>query len=364
VIGLGLNSFQTSGSSPTPHCHVALLGFGPLGAALARRFTGPDAPSSIQLTQICDRRAREKRTREPEAVAAVSWTDRFDDLLTSEAHVVIEAVSGAEPAADYVRAALLAGKSVVTVNRQVIAHHGQALLTLAERQGRQLRFGGAVGGAMPLVRALVDGVCGDRLVSVDAVLNSTANAVLTHMEDTGCAIDDAIAHACALGLAEGDPSADLDGTDAAAKLAIVCLLAFGLRVQPAQIDTRSARFVTADDIRQARERGGVIRQIAHAECTGHGVLTAWVATRVVPAGSVFARLAGGDNGAVLRGRYAGETTLTGPGTGADALAVAVLSDLIAIARDRAAIVPAPAATDPAAVLGLDEQKVTSIREAV
>jgi homoserine dehydrogenase len=361
---MGLNSFQTSGSSPTPRCQVALLGFGPLGSALARRLTGPDSPLGLQLTHICDRRAREKRTREPDAIGALNWTDRFDDLLTGEAHIIIEAVSGAEPAADYVRAALLAGKSVVTVNKQVIAHHGPALLTLAERQGRQLRYEGAVGGAMPVVRALTDGLAGERIVRIDAVLNGTSNAVLSHMEAAGCGIDEAIAHACALGYADADPTADLEGVDAAAKLAILCGIGLGLRVLPARIDTRTTLRVTAADFRDARERGATLRQIAHAERDDNGVLTAWVAPRVVSGSSLFARITGAENAAVLRGRYAGDISLTGAGTGADALAVAVLSDLVAIARDRAAIVPAPIVVDPTAVRGLGDQKIASIREAV
>ena len=362
---MGLNSFQTSGSSPTAtRCHVALLGFGPLGAALARRLTGPDSPSGLQLTQICDRRAREKRAREADAVASLAWTERFDDLLTSDAHIIIEAVAAGEPASDYVRAALLAGKSVVTVNKQVIAHHGAALLALAERQGRQLRFEAAVGGAMPIVRTLSDGLAGDRVLSIDAVLNGTTNAVLTHMEHTGCSIAEAIAHACAQGFADADPSADLDGVDAAAKLSVLCAIGLGVRVAPSQIETKTTRHVAADDVSNARERGATIRQLAHAERTDDGGVTVWVAPRVVPAASFFGRLSGGSNGAVVRGRYAGEVTLTGAGTGTYAIAVAVLSDAVAIARDRAAIVPAPVIVEPTAIRGLDDQKITNIREAV
>ena len=365
---MGLNTFQTSGSSPTsgarkPEGSVALLGFGPLGQALARRLTGPDSPLGLQLTHICDRRAREKSVREADAIAALTWTDRFDDLLTSDAHIIVDAVSGAEPSADYIRAALLAGKAVVTVNRQLIAHHGPALLALAERQGRQLRYEGAVGGGMPIVRA-IDGLSGERIVRIEAVLNGTSNAVLSHMEDAGCSLEEAIAHACARGYADADPRADLDGHDAAAKLAILCGIGLGLRVLPAQIETRTTMHVRPDDFHDARQRGGTVRQIAHAERTDEGVLTVWVAPRVVPAQSLFARTCGPGNAAILTGRYAGETTLTGTGTGADALAVAVLSDLVVIARDRAAIVPAPIVAEPAAVRGLGDLKVANMREAV
>jgi homoserine dehydrogenase len=369
---LSLNSFQTSGSSPTPRsvhgphvCHVALLGFGLAGSAIARRLTGPDSPRALQLTHIFDRRAPEKRARQTDALSSVTWTDRFDDLLASDADIIVDAVTGAEPASDYVRAALLAGKSVVTVNKQVIAHHGQALLTLAERQGRQLRYEAAVGGAMPIVRVLADALAGDRLVRVEAVLNGTTNAVLSRMEASGCSLDDAIAEACAAGYADVDPSADLDGADAAAKLAILCALAFGLRVLPAQIETKTTAHVSPEDFLDAAARGGTIRQLAHASYDAdRSALTAWVSPRFVSKASLFARLTGPENGAVVVGRYAGEVSVIGTGAGGDAQAVAVLSDLMAIARDRAAIVPAPVLIEPRAVGGLSDQKIASMREAV
>ena len=361
-----LNTFQTSGNSPgdarhlsPARCRVGILGFGTVGSAIARRLTSPDSPSILQLTHICDRRAREKRARQPEALASrLVWTDRFDDLLASDVDVVVEAVVGAEPAGDYVRGALLAGKSVVTANKQVIAHHGHALLTLAERQGRQLRFEAAVGGAMPIVRAVSDGLAGERITRIDAILNGTTNAVLSNMDASGCTLNEAVADACARGYAEADPSTDLDGRDAAAKLTILCAIAFGLRVAPGDIEIRSAADLLPDHFLKARQRGGTIRQIAHAEfAVDRSSLIAWVAPTFVPATSVFARATGPQNAAVITGAYAGEITLTGQGAGGDATAVAALGDLLAIARDRAAIVPAPVLKEPAEIRGLTDNKL-------
>jgi homoserine dehydrogenase len=362
---VSLNSFQTSGSSPTAsRCHIGLLGFGLIGSAIAQRLTGSDSPHNLQLTHISDRRAREKRPRQTEALGALTWTDRFDDLLASDVDIVVEAVSKMEPASDYVRAALLAGKSVVTANAQVIAHQGPALLTLAERQGRQLRFEAAVGGAMPIVRLLSDGLSGDRLVSIDAILNGTSNAVLSKMETTGCSIDEAIADACASGYADVDPSAELAGSDAATKLAILTAIGFGLRVLPAHIETRTTLGVTPLDLTDARERGGTIRQLAHAEFDARrGALTAWVAPRFVPAASLFARTGGPGNLAVMTTVHAGEISLAGTGTGSAAIAAAAIADLVLIARDRAAIVPAPALKDPHMVVGLADQKISNIHVA-
>jgi homoserine dehydrogenase len=361
---VGLNSFQTSGNSPgdAERCRVGILGIGTVGTAAASRLTGPDLIRHLSLTHLFDRRARDKQGRQPDALGQLSWTDRFDDLLASDIDIVIETISGSEPVVDYIRAALLAGKSVVTANRQVIAHHGPALLTLAERQGRQLRYEAAVGGAMPIVRALGDGLAGDHVLRIDAILNATSNVVLSKMETTACPMDEAIADACALGIAESDPSMDLDGVDAAAKLAILCALAFGVRVAPSEIDTRSTSRIAAREFAEARLRGGTIRQIAHAAFDRQNrSLEAWVAPTVVPQTSLFGRTAGPQNAANISCAYAGDITMSGQGAGADVTAVAIVGDLLAIARDRAAIVPAPRLAPAARITGFSD---SSLAEAV
>src|SRR5206468_11578193 len=124
--------------------------------------------------------------------AGLTWTACLDEVLYGNADVIVEAIGGVEPAAGWIRAALIAGKSVVTANKQVMALHGTSLLTLAARQGRQLRFEAAVGGAMPIVRAIGDGLSGDRITSVTAILNGTTNAVLSSMEASGCSLADAM----------------------------------------------------------------------------------------------------------------------------------------------------------------------------
>lgn len=349
-----INSFHASGSSPTV-CRVALLGFGTVGTAVARRLIGVDPIRGLELTHIFDRRADHKRHLFPaRGSTRLTWTSRIDEVLSSDVDVIVEAVGGVDPAAEWIRAALLAGKSVVTANKQVIARHGAPLLTLAARQGRQLRFEAAVGGAMPIVRAVGGGLAGDRLTRILAILNGTTNAVLSSMEAIGCSMDDAVREAQARGYAEADPGVDLDGFDARAKLSILCALAFGLCVDPDSIATRTARSITSGDVDAARRRGGTIRQLAHAEYDRErATLIAWVAPAVVPIGSIFARTTGAQNAAVITGAHAGEIGVFGAGAGGDATAVAVISDVVAIARDRAAIVPPPVLTSPRAVFGLD-----------
>jgi homoserine dehydrogenase len=335
-------------------CRIAILGFGTVGSAVARRLTRNDIPG-ILLTHICDRRSELKRTLWPETPGAsrLVWTTRFDDVLTSDVDVIVEAVGGVDPAAEWIRAALAVGKSVVTANKQVIALHGPSLLRFAERQGRQLRFEAAVGGAMPIVRAIGDGLTGDRITRIVAILNGTTNAVLSRMEETGCSFEAALADARSRGYAEADPGVDLDGIDAGAKLAILCAQAFGLRVAPDRIATRSSRLITPAHIDAARRDGGAIRQLAYAEYDrARSALTAWVAPALVPRRSLFARTTGPRNAAVISGAFAGDIEISGAGAGGEATAVAILSDILTIARDRAAIVPAPVLSIPRTIIGL------------
>jgi len=324
---------------------VALLGFGTVGSAVARRLlAGVPFFPTIALTQIFDRRAAEKSTgaRGVALAGRARWTSSIEDVLRSDADIVVEALGGVDPAAEWIRAALAAGKSVVTANKQVVARHGPSLWHLAERQGRQFRFEAAVGGAMPIVRGIADGLAGDRLTRIVAILNGTTNDILSRMESTGCTLNDALAEAQRAGYAEADPSADLDGDDARAKLAILCALAFRLRVDPAQIECRSIRSITPAACAAARRQQMSIRQIAFAEHdVRRNVLHACVAPLCVPRDSVFARTVGPQNAAIVTGEHSGDIGLFGAGAGGDATAVAILSDIAAIARDRAAIVPRP-----------------------
>lgn len=322
-------------------CRLALLGFGTVGSAVAHRLAAPDAPHDLTLTHVLDRRAALKRPQDG-PLSAARWTTAIDDILRSDVDIVVEAIGGVDPAAGWIEAALAAGKSVVTANKQVIARDGARLLRLAERQGRQLRFEAAVGGAMPIVRAVADGLAGDRVTGIVAILNGTTNAVLSQMEATGCGLDAALAEARSRGLAEADPSADLEGDDARAKLAILCALAFGVRVDPEAIPARSCAAITQGQFAAARLLGGTIRQIARAEYDyARAALTASVGPAAVDRQSIFGRTVGPANAAVITGAHSGETGIFGIGAGGEATAVAILSDIVAIARDRAAVVPAP-----------------------
>jgi homoserine dehydrogenase len=360
---MSVDSFLTVGSSPgphcsrpaalvppRPHCRVAILGLGTVGTSLARRLLGHPTPG-LELTHILDRRIDDKRHALPGRCVS---TTRVEDILTSDVDIVVELIGGISPSAEWIEAALRCGKSVVTANTEVIARFGPSLLALAARQGRQLRYEAAVGGAMPIVRAVGDGLAGDRVTRIVAILNGTSNALLSEMEATGCTLADALEEARARGVAEVDPSADLDGLNARAKLVILCALAFRLRVDPTEISTRSIAAIGPSDLDQARRRGATIRQLACAEYdAGRSGLTAWVAPAIVECDSIFARIVGPQNAAVMTSAHAGDVGIFGAGAGGEATAVALIADLLAIARDRAAIVPAPTLHIPASVTGLD-----------
>jgi len=313
-------------------CRIALLGFGHVGSAVARRLGTPDAVPGLELTHIFDRRAALKRHAHPE-LSSLVWTQSFDDVLRSDADIVVELVGGIEPAASWIDAALAAGKSVVTANKQAIAREGERLLQVAARQGRHLRFEAAVGGAMPIVRAIGDGLAGDRITRIEAILNGTTNAVLSRMDRTRCSLGEALDEARALGYAEADPSDDLGGGDARAKLSILCRLAFGVAVDTRRIHTRTCATIQPSDFDAARQHGATIRQIARAEFDRDAqVLTASVAPARVPRSSIFGRTVGPTNAAIVTGEHSGETGMFGVGAGGDATAVAIISDLVAIAR--------------------------------
>jgi homoserine dehydrogenase len=201
------------------HARVAILGFGTVGRAVARILT-ERPPAGVRLTHIYNRGiARKKVDWVPDGVV---WTEQVDDVFGSDANVIVELIGGRDPAGAWVRRALESGRSVVTANKQLIAHEGRELLKLASDVRRHLRFEAAVAGGIPVIGALRDGIAGDRIQRIAGILNGTCNYILTSMESEGATFADALARAQELGFAEADPTDDVEGYDARAKLAILC----------------------------------------------------------------------------------------------------------------------------------------------
>ncbi len=319
-----------SESAGARRCTVGIAGFGTVGQAVARILTGGMHPG-LRLTHICNRNIARKKAgwKGPPVV----WTESFDELVESPVDVVVELIGGLSPAREWIDQALTAGKSVVTANKQVIAHAGPQLLAQAGRQERHLLFEAAVAGGIPIVRALLDGLSGDRLYRIQGILNGTCNYILTRMEREQVSFDDALTAAQQLGFAEADPTADIDGIDAQAKLAILVGVGLGRAVQVDEIPLSSIAPIAPVDFVYAKRLGYVIRQVARAELIAQtGGIRAAVQPALVPENSALGRVGGSQNVVVVDGEFGGETALSGFGAGGDPTAVAVLSDLMAIAR--------------------------------
>jgi homoserine dehydrogenase len=297
----------------------------------------------VRLTHIFNRDVSRKRV--DWVPASVSWTDSADLVLASDAEIVIEVVGGLRPAYDWVKGALLGGKSVVTANKQLMAHHGTELLDLARSRGLEVRFEASVAGGIPVLRALQEGLAGDRLVEVRGILNGTCAYILSRMQSETITFGDALGEAQRAGYAEADPSEDLDGADAAAKLAIIAAVGLRRPVRVTDIATKSIRPIEPIDFEYARELGCTIRQIARASAEDNGEVFAAVRPALVPLTSGFGRVEGSQNLVSVRGVFGGETSFFGSGAGGSPTAVAVVSDVLSIAGRGAAAAPNAAPTE-------------------
>jgi homoserine dehydrogenase len=311
-------------------CNVALLGFGTVGSSVARLLAArEDLP--LRLTHVYNRDVPRKRVNW--TPADVLWTDDIDHVLSSDADVVVELLGGLQPAYDWVRRALLTGKSVVTANKQLIAQHGSELLSLARANRQFLGLGACVAGGVPVVSGLQEGLAGDRLIQVRGVLNGTCNHVLTRIERAGTSFPDALTEAQQAGYAEGDPTDDIDGRDAAAKLVILARVGLNVEVRPPQLICHSIRRVAAIDFEYAAELGCTIRQISTAKRL-HREVYAEVGPALVSKDSPLAGISGSQNLVVSSGEFGGDTVFSGLGAGGNPTAVAVVSDLLQAARHR------------------------------
>ena len=316
------------GSGQSSACRVALVGFGTVGRAVAKILC-ESGNRSLHLTHICNRNV--ERKKQPWVPGDVIWTDDVDLVLSSDVEIVVELIGGLNPAEKIVRGALGAGKSVVTANKQLIAHHGPDLLQLAASHGCQLEFGASVAGGVPVLPALRTGLSGDRLHGIAGILNGTCNYILSRIETARIPFSQALEEAQARGYAEADASEDLDGGDARAKLAILALSGLHARVVPESVRARTIRPIDAVDFDYAGELGCTIRQISRADLKGD-TLFADVGPCLVPTGSPFGRVQRNLNLVLTSGQYGGDMAFLGAGAGGDPTAVAVVSDLIFIAE--------------------------------
>ena len=309
---------------------VALLGFGTVGASVARILVErPELANRLHLTHVFNRGVSRKRA--DWVPSSVVWTDSFDDILSGRPDVVVEVVGGVAPAHEWVSKAIEQGISVVTANKMLLAAHGPELLKAASRKGVRLRFEAAVGGGVPLIHGVREGLAGDSLTGVAGILNGTCNYILSRMSATGEAMDIVLADAQRLGYAESDPTADVDGFDAAAKLVVLAGIAFHRHLGMPEVPRRSIRPLASADFRYAARLGCTIRQVSTVQATDGGFYGS-VGPALVPQGSSFGRNDGANNVVTIYGKYGGESSFSGAGAGGPATAVAVVSDLLALTQ--------------------------------
>jgi homoserine dehydrogenase len=317
-------------SSRKQPLRVAILGFGTVGSSVAR-ILSENPPGGLELTHICNRNVERKRVEW--LPSTVRWTDEINDVLSSNVDIVVELIGGLEPAGGCVRKALRAGKSVVTANKQLIARHGTELVRLARENNQHLAFGASVAGGVPVISGLQEGLAADELVQLCGILNGTCNYILTRIESAGISFEAALREAQKLGFAEADPSEDVEGHDARAKLTILARTGLRVSVDPLDIQARSIANIEPVDFEYAKLLNCTIRQISRAEKISDK-LFASVQPTLVHESSPLAAVEGGQNLVMSTGKFGGETVFAGHGAGGNPTAVAVVSDLISIVRSR------------------------------
>ncbi len=332
---------QSGSSTPVQArpVRVALLGCGVVGTEVARLLTSNAADlaarvgAPLELVGIAVRRPT--RRRDLDVDPGLLTTDA--EALVERADVVVEVIGGIEPARSLILRAMEHGASVVTANKALLAEDGPTLYEAAAKHGVDLYFEAAVAGAIPLVRPVRESMAGDRITRVLGIVNGTTNYVLDQMDSTGAGFEESVQQAQALGYAEADPTADVEGFDAAAKAAILASLAFHTRVSAADVHREGITAVTATDVAAAAASGCVVKLLAICELTdtaaGQGV-SVRVHPAMLPREHPLAAVRGAYNAVFVEAEAAGSLMFYGAGAGGQPTASAVLGDLVAVSRHR------------------------------
>jgi homoserine dehydrogenase len=311
---------------------VGLLGFGTVGSAFAQVLAA-HGDSRVKITHVFNRGVERKRLHERAGFVGwdAVWTERVEDVLEAEdVDVVVELMGGLDPVEGWLRAALSAGKHVVTANKQLIAYRGAELFALAAEKGVQLLYGAAVAGGVPVIPGIAQGLSGDVITRISGILNGTCNFILSSMEN-GADYEAVLKQAQNAGYAEADPSADVDGFDARAKLCVLARLALHAEIDPDEVPAQTIATISAVDFAYAKELGCTVRQVSRAEIS-EGVVSASVGPMLVPRTSPISYSHGTQNMVVTSGKFGGDVVFSGHGAGGNPTAVAVMSDVRAIAE--------------------------------
>ncbi|WP_204763957.1 homoserine dehydrogenase [Lentzea nigeriaca] len=321
---------------------VALLGCGTVGTEVVRLLTDQAEDltqrigAPVELAGIAVRRPNKHR----EVPEHLLTTDAAALVASDDVDVVVEVIGGIEPTRGLLLDALKAGKSVVTANKALLAEHGSDLFEAADSSGADLYFEAAVAGAIPLLRPLRESLAGDRITRVMGIVNGTTNFILSAMDATGAGYGETLEEASRLGYAEADPTADVDGFDAASKAAILASLAFHTRVTAADVYREGIRSVSAADIAAAKGLGRTVKLLAICERevspSGQESVAVRVHPAMIPRTHPLASVNGAFNAVFVEADAAGEMMFYGQGAGGAPTASAVLGDLVAVARNKVA----------------------------
>ncbi len=321
--------------------NVAVLGCGVVGSQVVRLLTEQEGDlaarvgAPVRLVGVGVRRI--DAPRDVEVPEGLLTTDAAGLVSRDDVDVVVEVIGGIEPARSLILAALENGASVVTANKALLAEDGPTLFEAAEKAGRDLYYEAAVAGAIPILRPLRESLAGDRVTRVLGIVNGTTNYILDKMDSTGAGFEEALEEAQDLGYAEADPTADVEGFDAAAKAAILASLAFHSRVTAADVHREGITDVTAADIASAAQMGSVVKLLAIAELVdtdGTEGVSVRVHPAMIPRSHPLASVREAFNAVFVESRAAGQLMFYGPGAGGAPTASAVLGDLVTVARNR------------------------------
>jgi len=315
---------------------VGLLGLGTVGSAVVRRLQD----SATELAHragmpLVLRRVAVAHLDKPRQVSVdrdLLTDDAWQVVRDPEVDVVVELIGGIEPARSYVHEALSLGKSVVTANKQLMASRGRELLEAAEASGADLFFEASVAGGIPVIRTLKESLAADRITEILAILNGTTNYILTKMTQEGWTFSQALADAQRQGFAEQDPTEDIDGHDAASKLAILASVAFNTRITASEVPREGIAKITPRDIAYTRELGYTIKLLAIGRNTDHHVEVR-VHPALIPSNHPLASVSNEYNAVLVRGDAVGEVMFYGRGAGGLPTASAVISDIVDIGRN-------------------------------
>jgi homoserine dehydrogenase len=324
--------------------NVAVLGCGSVGSQVVRLLTeqagdlAARVGAPIELVGIAVRRI--DAPRDVVVPDGLLTTDAAALVARTDVDVVVEVIGGIEPARTLILSALENGASVVTANKALLAEDGPTLFEAAEKAGRDLYYEAAVAGAIPILRPLRESLAGDRVTRVLGIVNGTTNFILDRMDTSGAGFHEALEEAQELGYAEADPTADVEGFDAAAKAAILASLAFHTRVTAADVHREGITDVTAADIASARDMDSVVKLLAIAEAvtgpSGEEGVSVRVHPAMIPRSHPLASVREAFNAVFVESEAAGQLMFYGPGAGGSPTASAVLGDLVTVARNRLA----------------------------